>query len=285
MILSWLTIVVVTYNSEPHIRACLESVARQSIISDCNIVVFDNASTDGTLNVCREFTLKNYSVIESEENLGFGVAINRSVAAFPSDYVYLLNPDAVLASSSVLEELLAYAISHPAAAIIGSQVIGPNGRVIGPGRKYPEQTKMSIDFTSLPGDIPWLIGASLLVNKLAFDSVQGFDEDYFLYGEEVDLCLRLRKKGYELAYYPDVSVEHVGSGSADQLGSYNKKVLKTKGRYLFCYKHYPCDEVRHMICRDGRRACLRYWLTRFIFPKKAAVYKAVWDVARKTLSH
>lgn len=281
--MSLLTIVIVTYNSEQHIADCLESLSKQDIITKCNVVVFDNASQDGTLDVCRASSLDNLRIIDSPKNLGFGTAINRAAAAFPSSYLYLLNPDAVLLSNDVLSRLLGFAKSHPEVAITGSKVVEPNGRVIKPGRRYPEQNKMSVDFTSLPGDIAWLLGASLLIDQSAFDAVQGFDEDYFLYGEEVDLCLRLRRQGYQLAYYSDVVVEHIGSASADQLGNYDKKVLKTKGRYLFCYKHYPRREVKAMIRRDCKRAGLRYWFTRFLSPKKAAIYKAVYDVGSRVL--
>jgi len=277
-------IAVVTYQSAASIRQCLDSILNQSLFSQCEVVVFDNASSDGTVAICREYERHHIKLLLSSENLGFAKAVNRISEHASGQYLMLLNPDAMLLQKEDLANLVAYADAHPEAGMVGSKVIKPNGNEYKPSYRYPEAGKVSVDFSPLPGKIAWVIGASLLLNKVLFDQLGRFDEQLFLYADEVDYALRSRQAGFQVAYLPSVVVEHVGGGSADQLGNYHKKTLKTQSRYYFCYKHYPQAEVTRLIRRDKWRALARYTLTRLYSVKKAAIYKAVYDVAKVTLA-
>ncbi|MBP9726796.1 MAG: glycosyltransferase family 2 protein [Gammaproteobacteria bacterium] len=277
-------IIIVTYFSAKQIRDCVESLAMQTIFSQCRIWIVDNASKDETLAVCEKLIAPNITLIPLQTNIGFGRAVNEAAKYAAGEFIYLLNPDAILKTKDDLAKLIEFANAHPSAGVIGSRVVEPTGKEIMPRRDYPKEKKMSTSLGNLPGDIAWVIGASLLIRTTVFNQVQGFDPDFFLYGEEVDLCLRVRKQGFEIAWDADVTVGHIGSASADQLPSYQKKVLKMKGLYLFLQKHYPSNEVSRVMRRDARRALFRYCMTRFSSPKKAEGYRAERDVAKQVLS-
>ena len=277
-------IIIVTYFSSKDIRACLESVMMQTVFSECHVWIVDNASQDDTLDICKTLVAANVSLIALKENIGFGCAVNNAAQHVKSDFIYLLNPDALLKTPHDLERLIAFAHAHPSAGVIGSRVLEPSGKETKPRRYYPQERKMPTSLGKLPGELAWVIGASFLLRAEVFNQVKGFDSDFFLYGEEVDLCLRIRKHGFEIAFDGDVVVEHIGSASANQLPSYQKKMLKTKGLYLFLQKHYPLNEVKALVKQDARRALIRYWLNYFFSPRKANMYRAERDSAKQFLS-
>lgn len=277
-------IIIVTYFSAKDIRACLESVMMQTLFLQCRVWVVDNASQDDTLNIVAPMVSSNIILLPLKENIGFGRAVNEAAAYAKSEFIYLLNPDALLKTRHDLERLITFASAHPCAGVIGSRVLEPSGKETKPRRYYPQEKKMSTSLGSLPGEFAWVIGASFLLRTAVFRQVNGFDPDFFLYGEEVDLCLRIRKYGFEIAFDADVTVEHIGSASANQLPSYQKKILKMKGLYLFLQKHYPINEVRDLAKHDARRALFRYWMNYLFFPRKAEMYRAERDAAKQFLA-
>lgn len=277
-------IIIVTYFSSKDIRACLESLMMQTIFSHCHVWIVDNASQDETLNIIQNVVTANMTLLPLKTNIGFGRAVNEAAAHAKSEFIYLLNPDALLKTSNDLEQLIAFANMHPHAGVIGSRVLEPSGKETKPRRHYPKENKMRTSLGKLPGEIAWVIGASFLLRAGIFNQVNGFDPDFFLYGEEVDLCLRIRKRGFEIIFDSDVTVEHIGSASANQLPSYQKKILKIKGLYLFLQKHYPLSDVRTLVRNDARRALIRYWANYLFSPRKADMYRAERDAAKQFLA-
>ena len=277
-------IIIVTYFSAKEIRACLESVIKQTLFSECRVWIVDNASQDDTLNIVETMASSNITLLPLKNNIGFGCAVNTAAAYAKGEFIYLLNPDALLKTPHDLERLVAFSKVHPRAGVVGSRVLEPSGKETKPRRHYPKEKKMPTSLKGLPGEFAWVIGASFLLRTAVFNQVNGFDPDFFLYGEEVDLCLRIRKHGFEIAFDGDVAVEHIGSASANQLPSYQKKILKTKGLYLFLKKHYPLNEVRALVKNDARRALFRYWMNFLVSPRKAEMYRAERDAAKQFLS-
>lgn len=276
-------IIIVTYFSEKEIQACLDSLLMQTIFEKCCVWVVDNASQDDTKNKVKPYVSDRITLLPLKENIGFGRAINYAAQKATGEFIYLINPDAVLKKPDDLVQLISFAEKNPQAGIIGTRVLEPGGKETKPRYAYPEAKRMHSFLEKLPGEIAWLIGASLLLRTSVFHTIKGFDPDFFLYGEEVDLCLRVRKQGLELAFNGDVTVEHIGSASANQLPSYQKKLLKANGLYLFLRKHFPLNEVRDLARRHARRAAFRYWMNAWFLPKKADMYRAEKDAARQFL--
>lgn len=226
--------VIVNYNSGSHLKRCLTSLAAHA--PGVPQVVVDNASTDGS-DLAAETFQPNH-LIRNALNKGFGAAVNQGVAAAPdAAFVLLLNPDCVLSAGAV-ETLRDELVAHPECAIAAPRILDEDGSVQGSVRGDPTMmtglfgrtTILSRWFPNTPlarrnvqaGAITesesrtadWVSGACMLVRLNAFEAVGGFDERYFLYWEDADLCRRLRARHRTIRYVPRATIVHVGGGSS-----------------------------------------------------------------------
>ncbi len=285
-----ISVVIVTFNSADYIADCMESVAAQSDVSFETIVV-DNASTDGTLARLKEFKCQ---VIPSTEDLGFGRGCNLGFAASCGRYIYLLNSDAWLVGKNCLAELRRRMDANPRWGMAGTLVRSVDGKTESlPASDYPGQRFVQRDFSKLPGNIAWILGASMVVRRELYEKLGGFDPEFFLYSEETDFCLRLRELGFAIGHIPDVAVVHIGGASEDPRDPYEAAARRLKGLLQFRQKHYPPDDCILLAKRDLRRARFRMicngWLAYFQPPhsiawRKHRQYRAAWEVSRQYLS-
>jgi GT2 family glycosyltransferase len=206
------------------------------------VVVVDNASDDGTAAFVRE-RFPAVRVLELERNIGFGAAANAGVDAVDSEYVLVLNPDARPLGDG-LAALRACADAHPKAAIAVPSLVDESGAPQPSRIGYPTwRWTGSPAVTSFPGRRPaksdegFAVGAALLFRREAFRSVGGFDPDYFLFYEEVDLCLRLEQAGWEIVSCPAATFAHAGGASTrrDWAESYRRQLA---GHLRFIRKHH-----------------------------------------------
>ena len=217
------SIIIVTHNSAKDISACLQSVISQQAVN-MEVIIIDNASCDQTRQIINRFfmqkvngaTLPTVTVLDNDKNVGFGQAVNKAVNYARGDYIYLLNPDAKFLTSHDLSILLQNAVNYPSLGALGSKVVNANDEESKPQYAYPNQKQVNFDSSKLPGKVAWVLGASMLIPKMVFDTVNGFDEHYFLYAEEVDLCLRIRQQGFEVAHLSQVVVFHLGGTSTQE---------------------------------------------------------------------
>ena len=230
------SVVVVTFQSRDVIAGCLEPLQAEPV------VVVDNASADGTAAFVRE-RFPAVRVLELERNVGFGAAANAGVDAVESEYVLLLNPDARPAGDA-LSSLHACAVAHPNAAIAVPALVDEAGRPQPSRIGYPTwRWTGSPAVTSFPGrrhtygDRGFAVGAALLFRRAAFRAVGGFDPDYFLFYEEVDLCLRLEQAGWDIVSCPAAAFRHAGGASTrrDWAESYRRQLA---GHLRFIRKHH-----------------------------------------------
>jgi len=221
------TVVIVNFNAGQTLLRCLACLAEQAILPE-RIVVIDNASNDGSLERAREIVARSpaladrTTVDEAGSNLGFAAASNRGITAAETEFVVLLNPDA-FPERGWLEALVRAAGSHPESAAFGSRQMraGHPGILDGIGdrwhfsglswRECHGQALRSADLE--PREIFSACAAAALYRRQAVLDVGGFDEDYFCFGEDVDLGYRLRLAGHSVRFVPDAVVEHVGGGS------------------------------------------------------------------------
>ena len=217
-----ISIVIVSYNSRELLRACLASTASEQADE---VIVIDNASSDGSDQmVIRDFPWVR--LIESE-NGGYGAAANLAIASSSSKYVLLLNSDTTL-HPGTLHALCDHLDQHPEAAIVGPLLMNLDGTHQPSCFPFPtplqtllRETSLSKYVTSAPAKnfrpsvqiVPWVLGAALAIRRSAFDSVGGFDQSFFMYFEEVDLCYRLDRAGRQTHFLPDATVTHLGAGS------------------------------------------------------------------------
>jgi N-acetylglucosaminyl-diphospho-decaprenol L-rhamnosyltransferase len=222
--------VIVTYNARPWIERSIESI-RDGVRE---LIVVDHGSADGTVELVRE-RFPEARVLE-RENRGFGAGNNAGMREASGDYVLLLNPDAWFLGDG-LETLVAFAEEHPEAGVVGPKLLHPDGSLQRSVRGDPTPWRIATEWLFLrklaphsrvfnayhggPADYEsvyeaeWLGGACLLVRRTALDEVGGFDEDFFLFSEELDWCYRFRQHGWKVLFFPGAEVTHVIGASHD----------------------------------------------------------------------
>ncbi|MBA2630181.1 MAG: glycosyltransferase family 2 protein [Thermoleophilaceae bacterium] len=248
------SIVVVTYNSGEFLGTCLATVTDHG----AEVVVVDNASPDGDAQLTRR-EFPHVNLIEQQRNSGFGAAANVGVAATTTRWILLLNPDAWPVEDAV-ERLVEFAEREPGLGAAGPLLFNLDGRTQRSTLKPPLSPAALAAWAAFPsavsgaytvwrrvtgpfrrkevGDAEFLQGAALLVRSEAFAQVGGFDESFFMFGEDADLCARLRDAGWRVALCPAARFVHVGSGSTqldhermyrELLRSWLRLITKRKG--------------------------------------------------------
>ena len=219
-------VVVVTYFPGDFLEQFLASLPAAST-GPLSVTVVDNGSTDGSVERAR--AEPGVDVVETGSNRGYGAAANEGVAGADEEWVLVVNPDIVFAPRSV-DELLAVAGRWPRSGALGPRIHTGDGMLYPSARELPSLGRgighaafgwiwPSNPWTAayrresgvpVEGTVGWLSGACLLVRRAAFESVGGFDEGYFMYFEDTDLCDRLARAGWDVVYAPSATVTHQG---------------------------------------------------------------------------
>jgi N-acetylglucosaminyl-diphospho-decaprenol L-rhamnosyltransferase len=226
-----LSVVIVSWNVRELLRACLASLP-----SHAEVIVVDNASADGSPEMVAA-VFPRVRLITNAENLGFTRGNNQGLAGATGDYVLFLNPDTLVAPGAI-SSLIAYAELHPRIGVLGPQLRYGDGSLQSSRRRFPtlatalfESTPVEWHWRNNPWarryhmadrptgpaqDVDWLVGAALLCRKEALDQVGGFDERFFMYSEELDLCRRMKAAAWRVVYLPDATITHYEGKSSEQ---------------------------------------------------------------------
>ena len=257
-----LSVSIVNTNSRALLLACLESLAG----TDAEIVVLDNASEDGSADAARE-RFPDVRVIAQAHRAGFGANHNTVIRATTGRYVYVLNEDTT-AGDWGFEALTAYLDDHPRVAALGPRIVYPDGRLQDSAWRFPTPLVSTVSLATLGrlgvtqsrGDAPcavdWVTGAAVVLRREALDEVGLFDEDFFLYSEEVDLQARLHRAGWDVHYFPGVSVVHHESQfSADIPERRINEMWRSRHRYW--QKHHSGAGARIAALATGAQYATR----------------------------
>jgi len=231
-----LSIIIVSWNVQALLRQCLESIPQATLGLTYEVIVVDNASTDNSQNLAREFPHVRW--IQNEENVGFTRANNQGIALSQGRFICFLNPDTVL-HPNALVTLVQYLQAHPDVGIVGPQLQYPDGTLQPSRYRFPtlmtslmESTPLAWAWPSNPWnrlyhysdrspkhthEVDWLNGACLVVRRDVIDTVGPFDEGFFMYSEELDLCRRAKDAGWQIVYMPDALVTHYEGRSSGQV--------------------------------------------------------------------
>lgn len=229
--------VVVTYNSRQHVGALLDSLPAAFGSLAYSVVVVDNGSSDGTLELLERRT--DCEVVAST-NDGYAAGINRAVAASPdASAILILNPDATLDPDAVPRML--ETLRRPGVGIVAPRVREADGRLSPTIRRAPTLGRVGgLSFTGLPAfaeridkpgeylhehEVDWAVGAILLVDSECFRTLEGLDESFFLYSEETDFSLRARDAGWATVYTPHAGAMHIGGGSGESAATHTMQML------------------------------------------------------------
>ena len=244
-----LSIVIVTYHSADVIGFCLDSIESAGSVSR-EVFVIDNASGDGTEEIVRA-KYPSVQLIANSDNRGFSAANNQAIPLCRGRYLFFLNPDAELAGGC-LETAVRYMDENPAVGLAGTKVVYPDGAMQETiSRRYPGEKRTAGELAGLKGAIACVLGASMIARADLIRAIGGFDEDYFLYGEDQELCLRIRQQGFEIGYIGEAVVRHIGGHSERASASADRWRRKTLAEYIFYRKHYRPETIRR-ISREAR---------------------------------
>lgn len=250
------SIIIVNYNTADLIGACLESLGSDAAVSR-EIFVVDNGSTDGSVEMIRNRYPQVHLIVNSD-NKGFAAANNQALPLCRGRYLYYLNPDAALADSGVLEDCIRFMDAHPRIGLAGTRLINPDGSPQeSVSRRYPGQKFAATEMDGLKGAIACVMGSSMFARTDLIRRLGGFDEDFPLYGEDQDLCLRIRRAGYEIGYIENAAVIHHGGQSERQSIPADVWKKKTRAECLFYRKHYLPETVARIRRADLRKARFR----------------------------
>jgi len=257
-----LSVSIVNTNSRALLLACLDSLAGTEV----EIVVLDNASEDGSAEAVRE-RFPDVRVIAQSHRAGFGANHNTVIRATTGRYVYVLNEDTT-AGDWGFEALTAYLDAHPRVAALGPRLVYPDGRLQDSAWRFPTPLVSALSLATLGrlgvtqsrGDVPhvvdWVTGAAVVLRREALDEVGLFDEGFFLYSEEVDLQARLHRAGWEVHYFPRVSVVHHESQfSADIPERRINEMWRSRHRYW--RKHHTGTGARVAALATGAQYAVR----------------------------
>lgn len=232
--LSSVTVIVVTYNS----AHCLPAL--HSLLGQCpHVVVSDNASADGTAAQARQLW-PHATVLAHAQNLGFGAANNRALAQVSTPFALLLNPDCEL-SASQLQLLLQAAEQFPQAAVVAPQLVDAQGR-LEVNYRWPSTYWASKGPAATgPASVGFVCGAAMLLRMQRCQPTGFFDESFFLYYEDDDLCLRFFQAQMPMVIVPHVQALHRSRGSVKGNAPYKAEYLRgyhhAQSKLLFAAKH------------------------------------------------
>lgn len=254
------SVVVVTWNALPFLEQCLESVRGE------DVVVVDHGSSDGTVAFVRE-RFPEVRVIE-QENRGMGGGNNAGMRAADGRYFFLLNSDAWVVNDPLLgdglERLVAFADEHPEAAVVGPKLLNTDGTLQRSVRGEPTLWRLATEYLFIrklaprsrllnplyrgdfdhdrAAEVDWLFGPALLVRREAADAVGLFDEDFFMFSEEVDWMTRFRRAGWTVLFFPGAEVVHVGGASHGG----RMYVENLRGHLRYFAKHHGVKEAERV---------------------------------------
>ena len=251
-----LTIIIVSYNVRQDLVNCLRSIKESQPCVEIEIVVVDNASTDGTVGIIKK-DFPEVVMIVNSENIGFSAANNQAIRIAKGRYLLLLNPDTIVHSQS-LDNLVKVLDESPTAGACGPRIIDTDGktcpsvgyvptfrsvlyrktifRSLGIFRGHYHKLKTDNFDYDRRSDVEQLSGAVLMVSRSLMKTIGLMDDSFFLYYEDVDLCLRIRKAGRRIVYVPESVITHIGGKSSAQVSA-KKRIMVYSSLLTYFRKH------------------------------------------------
>ena len=269
------SIIIVNWNTRGPLLKCLESVFRHSGGLSFDVTVVDNGSRDGSVETVR----KNYprvTIIANSSNLGFSRANNQAITSTSGRYCLFLNSDAEL-TSQALERMFEFMENNPRVGVAGAKLLNKDGSMQNSFDNIPTLTTELLNKSLLravfprkyqskkspitaPMEVESVIGACMLIRRKALDEAGLFDEDYFLFLEETDLCCRMRKAGWKVLYLPQVQVYHL-QGESKAIDPGRAWIEYYRSLYTFFRKNRGYLSYVTLRILKAIKLCLNFTLT------------------------
>lgn len=276
-----ISIIIINYNTRDYLEKCLLSIYSRQHKASFEVFVVDNASSDGSMEMVRDkFPSVNLTV--NPQNTGFGAANNIAIRKSSGKYALLLNSDAEITDGAI-DACFEFMESHPLCGIMGGKLLYPDGAVqvsVCPfpslyiaftqhlllARLFPDSRIFAPHRNAFKKNdyekeqqVDWVSGAFMTVNRKCLEQAGLFDEKFFLYYEETDLCLRCRNAGWEIRYFPSAAVIHYANKTT---AKFKPKVFEYSSASLVYYfsKHKPLISVMALKAMLFPLVCLRLLL-------------------------
>ncbi len=253
-----ISVILVNYNSGQALLDCLDDLAREADRTPLEILVVDNASSDGSLEKVQKVH-PGPAYLKNRANLGFARACNQALARAGGDFFMLLNPDTRV-EEGALSALGGYLAGHPRVGALGPRILDPSGQVQLSARSSQGPTTLLFHRYSLltrifPGnalsrryllsdwdheserEVDWLSGAALMVRREAVEAAGPLDGGFFLFHEDVDWCKRIKEAGFKVVYWPQATIFHEIGISKDK-SSFVLLRIRHRSMIRFVHKHY-----------------------------------------------
>jgi GT2 family glycosyltransferase len=288
-----LSIIILCWNDLKVIADCLKSIYATTGLTEFEVIVSDNGSTDGSVDFIRA-TYPQVKVIENKQNLRFAKANNVGIRAAKGEYVLILNPDTII-HDGTLDSMVSFADRHPEAGAFGCRVLNADGSYQVSARPFASIRGECIaglylraaghlgpwfssdTYAGWKGEtertVDWVTGCFIFARGELLRRVGGFDEQFFYYYEDMDLCRRIWQAGSSIIYTPKMSITHLKGQSTNQRMPPIAFALDSQvTRYLYYYKYYGKRGVRQarfiaLLALSLRRA--GYGLIQMIMPQES----------------
>ncbi len=266
-----LSVIIVNYNVRQFLENALTSIRRAMAGIEGEVIVVDNASSDGSAEMVRE-RFPEVTVIESAENVGFSRANNRALSHVRGNYLLLINPDTIV-QEDTFRVMLDFFAEHPEVGLAGCKILNPDGSFQLPCRRsfptpwvaftktfglsslFPKSRLFGrYNLTYLDPDRTYEVdavsGSFMMISRAAYDKVGGLDEAFFMYGEDLDWCYRVKQAGYRVYYVHATLIVHF-KGESTKRSEINELRLFYEAMGLFVQKHFNQSRAVRLLLEVG----------------------------------
>ena len=252
-----LSIIIINYNVKEFLQNLLHSIEKASANINKEIIIVDNASDDGSVELIKQ-RFPSCKLISNDKNLGFGKANNQALKIATGKYFLLINPDSIV-SEDTFDKMIAFFKKNSEAGLAGCKILNPDGTLqLACRRSYPGPWTSFCKVTGLSNlfprskifarynltyldenktyEVDAISGSFMMMRKEVYDKVGGFDEEFFMYGEDLDLCYQIKSAGYKVFYVHRTQVIHY-KGESTKRSRLDETKLFYDAMHLFVKKH------------------------------------------------
>jgi len=266
-----LSIITVNYNVKEFLQNLIHSIHKAAGSLSYEIIIVDNASSDGSVDFISD-KFPEVKLISNNENLGFGKANNQGLKIAEGKFILLINPDAIV-SEDTFTKMISFFETHPSVGLAGCKILNPDGTLQlacrrsfpGPWTSFCKVTGLSSLFPNSglfarynltykdeneSYEVDAISGSFMMMRKEVYENTGGFDEDYFMYGEDLDLCYRIQQAGYQVYYVHETQIIHY-KGESTRRSSLDETKFFYDAMHLFVKKHLSSSLLVQFILRTA----------------------------------